>query len=379
MTATKFLCIDDQQDSSVDDLLLNLENNGPVRFVRRAPQGLDQQLPTIAEFVKEAKGGAIGLLIDLRLDVDPDSDGNRVAYRGPTLAQEIRTRMTEGELPSFPIVLWSVNGKFRQSYFGDETSHDLFDEVLGKDEEVVAAPGDVALKLASLAWGYVALVNVTERDALHRLGLEGANDAPVYARFASEYLDIVGTKGKHEIAHLVLKELIGAEGLLITEGMLAARLGVDVGASAEAWFQLKDALKGAMYAGPFCEGWARWWWYRVEDWWASISDGKADLKRLTAAERVERLTAALGGNLVPAEPIDASYSTKYSTLCVATDRPLDPIDGLRVVRRSARGWHDAVYVSVYGALERKNKDRWRLDPLERDRFDRIKEERSKEK
>lgn len=376
MSATKFLCIDDQQDSSVDDLLQNLENNGPVTFVRRTPQGLDQQIPAIAEFVQNAKGEAIGLLIDLRLDVDPDSNGNRVAYRGPTLAQEIRTRMTEGEIPSFPIILWSVNRKFRQSYFGDETSHDLFDEVFGKDEEVLAAPGDVARKMASLAWGYSSLLGLTENDALACLGLEGVGDNPVYARFVSEYLEIVRSKGKHEIAHLVLKELIGAEGLLINESMLAARLGVDMGTSDAAWAKLKDALKEAAYRGPFHEGWPRWWWYQIEDWWATIFEGKVDLKRLRAAERVERLNAVLDGDLTPAEPIEASYSTRYSTLCVATGRPLDPIDGFRVARRSPRAWHDALYVSVYGALERKNKERWRLDPLERDRYERIKEERS---
>ncbi|TRV24382.1 MAG: hypothetical protein EWV40_06725 [Microcystis flos-aquae Mf_WU_F_19750830_S460] len=378
MTATKFLCIDDQQDPSVDYLLGNLQRTGRITFTRRTPVGLELQLPIISSFAADAQDEAIGLLLDLRLDVDPDDDGLRVAYRGPTLAQEIRTRMAEGELASFPIVLWSVNRKFRQSYFGDETSHDLFDEVFGKDEEILNEPENVALKLASLASGYVSLRTITEHNALSCLGLPEASSAPIYFVFASEFLEVVKSKAKHEVAHLILRELIAVQGLLITEQMLASRLGVDIAASGDAWSLLKVALEGSEYVGPFHEGWPRWWWYRVEDWWALNNDGRVDLRRLSAVERVERLNSVLGSALVPAEPIEPTYSTKYSTLCVATLRPLDPIDGFRITQRSVRRWHDAAYVSALAALERTNKAAWQLDALERDRFDQLKQARSEE-
>ncbi|MCP1582846.1 hypothetical protein [Pseudoxanthomonas mexicana] len=373
MTSTRYLCIDDQQDSSVDDLLRSIEKRGSVTITRRTPLDLNHQLPAISDFAKDAGGEPIGLLIDLRLDVDADSDGNRVVYRGPTLAQEIRTRMAEGDLPPFPIVLWSIDAKFRRSYTGDETSHDLFDLVLGKDDQVISDPQSVSTQLASLALGYQKLAGADKANAMARLGL--ADESPVYARFESDLLDIVSSKGTPEVAHLLLRQLIGAQGLLVTEAMLAARLGVDIKASADAWEQLKGTLAEAMYQGPFFEGWPRWWWYRVEDFWASFSDGIVDLKRLTATERVDRLNHTHGTKLVAAQPIEQSYSTKYSTLCVATERPLDPIDGLRVVQRDSREWHDIMYVSVHGALERVRREQWRLDPLERERLGRIKEER----
>lgn len=372
-TNINYLCIDDQQDSTIDPLLSRLANDGLISFERWTPKSLEGQLPAIQNFFAQ-KTGPFGLLLDLRLDVDADPDGNRVSYRGPTLAQELRTRMAEGVIAPFPIVLWSVNTKFRQSYFGDESSHDLFDDIFGKDREVTDEPIVVAEKLASLAHGYHQLRNLNERNLLSTLGLGEEANLPLYSQFLDEYTQIFNNSTTHEIAHFLLNELIRVEGLLVTAAMVAARLGVNISESKESWEVILKNLEHARYTGPFCEAWPRFWWFRIEDWWANLQPEISELGLLDSQERVNKLNEIFSATLISSQPIVDTYSTYFTTLCVGTFLPLDPIDGLRVVRRSSRTWQDTFYVSTHAALERINKDHWRLDPLERDRLAWIKEE-----
>lgn len=372
-TNISYLCIDDQQDSTIDPLLTKLANDGLISFERWTPKNLEGQLPAIQDFFAQ-QTGPFGLLLDLRLDVDADPDGNRVSYRGPTLAQELRTRMAEGVIAPFPIVLWSVNTKFRQSYFGDESSHDLFDDVFGKDREVTDEPIIVAEKLASLAHGYHQLRSLNERNLLSTLGLREEANLPLYSQFLDEYTQIFNDSTTHEIAHFLLNELIRVEGLLVTEAMVAARLGINISESKESWEAIIKNLEHARYAGPFREAWPRFWWFRIEDWWANLQPEISELGLLDSQERVNKLNEIFSTTLIASQPIVHTYSTYFTTLCVGTFLPLDPIDGLRVVRRSSRTWQDTFYVSTHAALERINKDLWRLDPLERDRLAWIKEE-----
>ncbi|WP_133164350.1 hypothetical protein [Solimonas fluminis] len=374
MSNIEYLCIDDQQGITIDPLLGRLSESGTVTFQRSTPRGLEEQLPAIEAFIRSKQGGLTGILLDLRLDVDADESGKRVAYRGPTLAQELRTRMAEGGLPPFPIVLWSVNAKFRQSYTGDESSHDLFDDIYEKDREIAENPALVSKKLAALAHGYAALRGISRENAISVLGLDAEKESPLYLQFLAEYLDAV-TRSPSEVGHFLLNDLVRPSGLLITEEMLAARLGVDISASGDQWGQIKSALGQARYSGPFSDGWPRWWWFRVEDWWASLGKQSPEIRRLAAEERVAYLGKMLGLSLTSAKPIEGAASTKYFTLCAGLGLPLDPLDGLKTFKRTTHAWHDASYVSIYAALERIARSQWQLDPLERDRLARIKESR----
>lgn len=371
MPATKFLCIDDQQGSIIDPLLLRLAGDS-LALERTEPIELAQQIRAIEEFVVSARGGPVGLLLDLRLDMEAGPDGSRVAYRGPSLAQELRTRMAEHELPPIPLVLWSVNTKFQQS-FAEETAHDLFDAVYGKDAMVQDNPTLVSKQMVALAEGYVRIRdNLTVAGPKDLLSLRLTERNPLYDRFLAELSHVCGTKNVHDVTRFILDYLIRREGLLVGPETLAARLGVDAAASDD-WNRLCEALTDSSYTGPFSSAWRRWWWFSVEDWWASISDGKSDLRRLSAEERVSRINKTLSLALVPALPLLDTYSRKFFTVCVATEHAIDPADGLRVMSIGAKEWTDTRYVSIHAALERINKDRWTLDPLDRDRFDAIKE------
>lgn len=375
-SSIKYLCIDDQEAKTIDPLLNLLEKEELVSFERCTPKGLGEQIEAIRQFIaSRLNEGPFGLLLDLRLDEMPDENNERAAYRGPTLAQELRTRMAEGSLPAFPIVLWSVNDKFIKSYNLDETSHDLFDGVYGKDRQITETPDSVAKELASLARGYASLKELKGkgiRHAVQTLGLTEDQDSAVYAQFLDEYKDVAKRPSSHEIAQFLLMDLLGSDGLVVTEETLAARLGIDIDASASEWQILKTYLESAKYAGPFSDGWHRWWWFRVANWWSTFLEQQTPLQRMEATDRVKVLNDKFEMGLTVADPINNSYSTNYFTLCVALKRPLDPADGLRVTRKLARSWHDTRFVSVHAALERINRENWKLDPLESARLSQIK-------
>ncbi|MFC5582789.1 hypothetical protein [Rhodanobacter terrae] len=375
MPGTNYLCIDDQRDTSSIQLLLDKLGDGiNVIFTRQSPSGLEKQLDEVSSAASRTpKGDSFGLLIDLRLDMEADEHGERVPYRGPTLAQEIRTRMVEGVIPSFPIVLWSIDEKFVTSYYGDDTSHDLFDAVYGKDEDVVKRSGVVGLEMFALAVGYRALSDVNDVEQLARaLQRTACIGTATYADFFGECVEAVAKRSKHAISRLLLTSLINRSGLLVDEMLLAARLGVDYAGCTEEWNRFLTQIEDAQYKGPFFQGWRRWWWYDVENWWTCLGDGQRNLRRLAASERVHILNTIFDASLVPATAIVDGYSSKFFAVCVATSRPLDPIDGLRVTKSNVRSWNDTYYVSAAAALERVNKDRWKIHPSDHARFDLLK-------
>ncbi len=376
MNNINYLCIDDQADCTIDQLLSRIESGGGISLERWTPTALDSIIPRIKSFIDANQSNGAGVLLDLRLDMDSDQGKERVNYRGPTLAQELRTRMAEGGIAPAPIVLWSVNSKFNSSYNNEDTSHDLFDDVYEKDREIVENPSVVACRLVSLAKGYKVLNNASGTSmALNLLALGSDVDSMLYAQFLDEYKELFDKRSVHDIARFILNDLVRVQGLLVGERLLAARLGVDIELSGDSWAVIKNALQSSSYAGPFCEGWSRWWWFKVEDWWFDLFGDKYELRGVSSVERVGLLNGKFEAELVAASPIAEGYSTNFFTLCAGTGLPLDPHDGLRVVCRGARDWHDPAYVSIYAALERIGRSvKWRLDPLERQRFDAIKED-----
>ncbi|MGX1088460.1 hypothetical protein [Pseudomonas sp. AP3_22 TE3818] len=367
MTCVKYLCVDDQPEQYIQPLLDQLSGyNAGLQFERMHPQEFVHQFERIEGLA--AQGQCFGLLVDLRLDQDLDSEGNRVYYRGPTLAQELRTRMAEGELPSFPIVLWSMNDNIVHSYAPDSSSHDLFDAVYAKDDGRHPLDETVSSELVTLAVGYQELTKLqSEGNPIPLDVVIGLVDGD------RDYLDprlISYLKGKavYELAGKVVNTLLRSEGVLISELMLASRLGVDIGESGAQWGELIQKLTGCYYSGVFHEAWPRWWMHRIEAFWAELVSHKGSLRKYTAAERVSVLNEKLGIKLVAATPIAESYSSRYSTLCVAMERPLDPVDGFKINTSRQDAWQDSRYVSAHAVLNRVRKTEWSLDPLEVERF-----------
>ncbi|MGK5071048.1 hypothetical protein [Janthinobacterium sp. RT4P48] len=369
MPNTNFLCIDDQQDKTIDDLLSLLSRSNPsLIVVRNTPVDLAVQIKKISA---ASKADNFGLLLDLRLDQEATEDHPRVPYRGPTLAQELRTRMAEKKISPFPIVLWSITEKFVKSF--DETSQDLFDAVFGKDDQIIDKPGLVAAQMISLVDGYRQIANSKKGKLIGTmLGFKQDDDVGLHESFIEEFRYFVESKAVHEIATYLINNLILPSGLLIDEKLLAARLGIDIDQSGESWTQLLNKMVTSKYSGPFHAGWQRWWWFNVEVWWSGLAAKQPNLRRIGATERVKLLNGKFKLNLKAAAPIEEKYSDKFFCVCVATGKALDPADGFRVAEMNVRAWQDTGYVSAFAALNRIEKNRWRISTVDRDRFDRLK-------
>lgn len=373
----KYLCVDDEKDTPERYLNLISKTIGDgIEFERSSPRELSEQLNQIKE-IASARPNQFGLILDLRLDRDPDDNGYSVPYRGSSLAQELRTRMAEGpkEMVSFPIVLWSIDERFKRSYEADDTSHDLFDCVYIKDVDITERPRGIGLEMQALVSGYQVIRESREAgklDLSKLLGIPKEQVEILDPRIIEALCSRLEIKSDHEIAQFILNELIRAEGLLIDEDVLAARMGVDITESKDSWNALKEHLNVAEYTGVFSSAWPRWWAYEVDAWWSQLKEKQIPLRRLSANERVSGLNELFNLKLVMVSPIEEGYSGRYWTVCQILRRPLDSVDGLRAVCPNLKPWQDPPYLSVKAVLERLGGNKWRVHPLEYDRLERLK-------
>lgn len=366
----RYLCIDDKVDL-VENTLKRLERQSEeLEITPMHPQVFEQQ---IAELQKERKDHELdGLLLDLRLDESAPTGEQRVSYGAQSLAQQLRTLMSEGRLSGFPIALWSIDSKFVRSYKPDITSHDLFDLVLDKDEVEEEAETTI-VQLVSLARGYREIgdwlgTKPQSANSFENL-LHLPDGAALDPRVGADFVKASARVPAHAYALFILRDLIRDPGPLIDRRILCARLGVD--AEGPHTDKLLDKLRTvAAYSGPFADAWPRWCWSAVETWWRGLREGQKPLTSLRAEERVEILRKTLRlSSLRAAKPILSDYQTYFSTICQALKEPLDPINGFVIVSPRPQPWKDRLYVSAQAALNPgKSRFHGKLDPLEAERL-----------
>lgn len=101
----RFICIDNGQAQEIESLLGALQDRSmsKINIERQWPTALEDLVATIQQASPD------GLIIDLRLNLETGTEGQGARYHGTTVAQELRTRMSEGNIPPIPIVLWSTD------------------------------------------------------------------------------------------------------------------------------------------------------------------------------------------------------------------------------------------------------------------------------
>lgn len=379
--AISYLYLDDEKPEAVRPFLRELKRHDEnLQIEHLPPLPYHDQLPWLT------RQSFDGLILDLRLDQfpnwQPDAEPTKAEFRATTLAQEIRTRATEDHKTfQMPIILWSTDEKLRKSYTRDDTSHDLFDlKCVKSDISNDASKAKViADQLVSLVQGYQKIVEVRARkkgpsSQLHKfLGFEESPEI-LDIRVLSYFDGRDNPLPAHEYARFILRDLVHVPGPLIDEGVLAARLGIDMEASVD-WNKLRERVgKRAGYRGPFGEGWLRWWAPLVEAWWRELDRDMPPLRLTPAAERVEQLSkrTRLKG-LASAKPMEKGYGELYWTICQVTKQPLDPRDGLVLNQKDAKVWQEKLYVSRKAELIGGRREAGLvLDPFERSRLERLK-------
>lgn len=347
----KYLYIDDEEQGLLEPLTQAISADPQIEIAVEHPSSRGLEIDELSAGLSEFNG----LILDWRLDdiAMPDSD-TRYPFSAGALAQELRTKQTEGQVIPIPIVLWSTEEKLRASYLGDQTGHDLFDAYYFKSK-IAEEPSMVQNQLLSLASGYLQL---------NELSSEERGDPGVILQTEATNLDtrlmqhLRANTPAHEHTRFILKEMIERPGLLIGEQLLAARLGIEIEKSGD-WERLLNALPDeCSYQGPFREAWPRWWAKCVEQsWWRSLNDLQGPLSALEADERVARIIEQSGlKQFTPTSPIRPEYGKKYYAICEYYKRPLDPIDGVIIDEPEPEPWQDRRYLSLDAALERRGED-----------------------
>lgn len=317
-----------------------------------------------------------GVIVDLRLDEIPnEQSGQSSEYRGTSLAQEIRTRQKEAKIKEFPIVLFSANENINNSL--EDTGNDLFDLVLSKELDVDEY-NIVRIKLQDLAISYRKLAE--EKDVSKILCIDDSDFSRIDDRFLKELKNKIDNNAPvHVVARFLINELLEKTGLLISEDVLAARLGISKTDSKD-WDNLLCAIKDAKYSGCFSCGWTRWWMYKIDEWWESITEDNVFLRRTSAKERVDIIKRRMSlPGLTAAKKTNGATSDEFWTVCKGCGMPLDPIDGLLVLGQdNIYPWQDMDYILVDTALKRFNIDKWKgIAAIDEDRFNIIKAQKNR--
>ena len=255
----------------------------------------------------------------------------------------------------------------REYYNLDTTGHDLFDYRFVKE----ARPNweKVAQKLQSISNGYNFLNNYKTdlSKILHR------DITTIDPRIVGKLIDSESHFPTHDYVQQIIKEVIRKPGPLINENLLAARLGINILESPD-WQTLLDTVfQDEKYYGVFSDGWTRYWADLIINKFKSVS-GKR-LSTLNAKERVEILIKNTGiERLVPANPIPNSVSTNFWTICEYYKKPLDPLEGFRILyNKDPKPWQEQQYLSFEAAAERHGlKDGLKVHPSEYNRLESVK-------
>jgi hypothetical protein len=367
MMNTYFLLDNNPTDQS-NSIVRKINMSDKIKVIPMEMLPWEQQVSGLLSQI----GHIDGILLDWRL-FEPD-EKSKISYSAEALAQHFRFLFNDGQLTKdVPIILCSANRDFRNFYERDASGHDLFVAVYSKMDFAEKAE-EVAKELVSFAEGFKAVqqqIKPTPQSLL-------LTPATIHldSRLEGDLLGFIGYKTSdklipHNLIRFLFEEVVQRPGILLNEDLLAARLGLDKGQSADWASLLAEHLSPAFgYAGILSDGWQRWWADGLIDWWKSEISPKHP-QYFGAAERVRLLSERTSKNgFVAAQKLPFCVSDEFWTICEATRSPIDPADGLRIQSENTRAWQEEQYISLHSILERKNT--FKLNPIEKERFDYLK-------
>lgn len=290
------------------------------------------------------------LLFDFRLTE------STAIFDAPTIAQTLRTINSEKH-KDIPIVLISSEAKI-SDYYKDFTSQDLFDLSMTKDT-LLKNLGKYSARFNSLIEAYQTIPG-EKFDVLKILGLPEAPDSLNYKIVEKLNRDMF----KNDVfafSSFILKNLIQSIGPLIGEDVLSARLGVSK--KSEGWENLKSHFDNFKYQGIFSGSYNRWWSDGLIEWWKNHNEGINSLRRINAEQRMQIISEITKLSLSVQELTKYAKSTNYWTICKETHLPIDPSDGLELIKHDLYDWQEKEYLSVQAGLNPQKFDSSTNEPI----------------
>jgi hypothetical protein len=291
-------------------------------------------------------------LKDLFEHIEPETDAvildyrltkgkNNACFDAPTIAQTLRTKHKDDN-NGIPLILMSNESIKVNEFDKDFTSQDLFDFVLTK-EEFTRNKGEFKIKLDSFIFAYQRIK--IEKNLLNILNLK-KDEINLHAMLLFEY-DKFGNN-QIKISSLIYYDLINAIGLTIGEDVLSARLGISK--ESKDWHHVLENLRPAKYNGIFSDSKNRWWMEKVNLWWIDKISVDKSLRRLNAEERVELIKSKLNLKMLTSlNKTEHSMSTNFWTICKHSKLPLDPFDGIEILK-DYKLWQEKEYLSIDSSL-----------------------------
>lgn len=269
---------------------------------------------------------------------------HNACFDAPTIAQTLRTKHKDDN-QGIPLILMS-NEEIKVNEFDkDFTSQDLFDFVLTK-ESFTRNMEYFKSKLNSFISAYQKIK--TESTLVKVLGLE-VDEINLHSRFVAAFDK--SQNNQLQVSSLIHDDLLCAIGLTIGEDVLSARLGVSK--ASEDWPKVLDSLKNTSYKGIFSDTKDRWWMDKIDFWWRETISSETSLRRLNAEERSALIKSKLKlNNLITLSKTKYSVSSNFWTICNYSQEPLDPFDGIELLK-DYLPWQEKKYLSVDSALLNK--------------------------
>lgn len=325
----------ESRKSDLENLGFQVEQYDPERNINNVVDKINAYSPDV-------------IIMDYRLN----NGSENVYYDAPTIAATLRNKHREN-YKEIPIILISNESKIAD-FYKDFLNQDLFDYAIEK--QVLNDRKDFFKeRILSYIDSYLKIKEY-DFDILKILGLEDKDSALLHSLIVKK---LEPKKQQiYEYSRFINDNLIYAVGTLIGEDILAARLGVDK--SCENWNEFLDKLSDSKYQGIFKDSHNRWWSEKIEKWWTSTF-GINNLRRLNATERVNLLNNKFKFNLTAANPTKLSRSTKFWTICKGTSMPLDPFDGIQIIKKDYKLWQEKEYFSKDYALAKISDEKNNID------------------
>lgn len=314
---------------------------------------------SVADAAERLRSGDLkpaGLLMDVDL-----SNELGPQQTGPGMSQSIRVAQQNQSLPPFPIVRFSLREKVLRNIGQDSSSDDIFDLKIEKDGLSNPVVRDAA---RSRLVGVRQIYDVLERDEQNLLSIIGLSEDFWSLWGSSGFQDTFEVADRVHLRVSPLIRLLVHPGLLIEEGLLGFRLGIDRGAS-PGWSAVLDAVSDFSYCGVAHGCFRRWWARGIEQWWQESVGGALPLAGTEVEQRVELLSKTFD-DLVPLGMPKGSMGKRPWRYCLLSWEqrqdliPVDPARGVRIKPRSPMpSWLDPLYASLGEAL--RNRDDPRLD------------------
>lgn len=327
--AYKILYIEDQQADSRENDLKELG----FEVITYDPS------PNLNDFIPVLNADIKAIIMDYRLT----KGANNACFDAPTLAATLRSKHSE-DFKERPIILMS-NEDIIIYYYKDFRNQDLFDFSLSK-KDFLNQKDKFKLYLISFIEAYKKIKDDKYNICLI-FGIAEKDHTMLHSQLLSELNSKTGYV--YEYSRLINESIIHSIGTLIGEDILAARLGINKN-SAD-WNKVLESLEEASYKGIFSDSHKRWWMEKVHQWWGEIIKSEQSLRRLDAPERVEIIKEILNVNIEVASGSKYSNSNNFWTICKHTKIPLDPFDGIELLKNYLP-WQEKEYISFDAALDK---------------------------